>query len=339
MRRLLTVILALLLPVAAVACSDMPDTTSAAGLAKPTKIKVGYMPIPDCAPLFVAIQRDYFKDEGLEVETVPVQGGGVAQPMLESGALDFAIMNYTAAILAEQSKPGVMRVVSDAYQSAPHTFKLMVRADSPIHKLQDIRRKTVAVATLKSVGTLTLQAALEVAGLTMRDVQVKEMELPHMILALQRRTIDVAWMTEPFITIWASQHGGRELYELMQGRVEDWPIAGWATGGEYAERFPDRVAAFQRAMNRAQIDVETEPRLVHDLLPTYTKIPKDLAQTIKVGVFPRTLEPARIQKVADLMQEYGDTKGRVDVQRILMPLPGTAPMSPSPSATTPEPTP
>ncbi|MFD2357264.1 ABC transporter substrate-binding protein [Nonomuraea ferruginea] len=84
-------------------------------------IKVGIMPIPDCATVPIADMKGYFKAEGLKVKIETVQGGGVALPKLKSGQLDFAIMNYTAAVLSEANQPGTLRIVADAYQSAPPT--------------------------------------------------------------------------------------------------------------------------------------------------------------------------------------------------------------------------
>ncbi|MFI6705390.1 ABC transporter substrate-binding protein [Nonomuraea sp. NPDC050478] len=316
-------------------------------LAAPTSgplrtIKVGIMPIPDCVTVLIAKMKGYFKDEGLQVEISTVQGGGVALPKLKSGQLDFAIMNYTAAVLSEANQPGTLRIVADAYQSAPNTFKLMVGKNSPIKSLGDLRDKHIAVVTLRSVGTLTTGAALKIAGLTADDVRISEMPLPSMIPALQAGTIDAAWMTEPFITAW-QQLGGTTLYDVMQGQTENWPIAGWATTAEYAREHGHEVTSFQRAILKAQADAQ-DRQVITDTLPTYTKISPGTAATITLGTFPMDLHPDRIQRVADMMLDYQYIKAELDVSRFLMPLPddvhSPAPPSPpaTPSTATPSPT-
>src|SRR5688572_689111 len=40
-----------------------------------TKVRLGYVPVMIFAPLFVANERGYFREEGIEVELSPVQGG------------------------------------------------------------------------------------------------------------------------------------------------------------------------------------------------------------------------------------------------------------------------
>ncbi|MFI6713581.1 ABC transporter substrate-binding protein [Nonomuraea sp. NPDC050478] len=291
-------------------------------------MKIGIMTIPDCATVQIAKVRGYFEAEGLPVEIETVQGGGIALPKLESGALNFSIMNYTAAVLAEANKPGTLKIVADAYQAEPNTFKLMVPKNSPIKDLADLRGKHVMVATLRSVGTLTTETALKIAGLTASDVRFSERPLPEMIDALGAGVADVAWMTEPFISAY-QELGGRMLYDVMQGETESWPIAGWATSADFADSHPREVAAFQRAILRAQHDAQNR-QVITEILPTYTKIKATTAATIILGTFPTDLHPERIRRVAEVMREYRYITREVDVSSFLLPLPTISTLSPPP---------
>uniref|UniRef100_UPI003F497201 ABC transporter substrate-binding protein n=1 Tax=Nonomuraea sp. CA-252377 TaxID=3240003 RepID=UPI003F497201 len=313
-----------------------PTPPSAGAGAPPTAITVGIMPIPDCATIAAAQQKGYFTAEGLRVTTVQVQGGGIALPKLESGELQFAIMNYVAAIQKHSREPGVIKLVTDAYQAAPNAFVLMVPGNSPLKTVSDLRGKRIAVLTLNSVGTLTLEAALKVAGLTKHDVHLSEQPVTEMMNLLERGQIDAAWMTEPFISAYYAQHGGRKLADMMTGQTADLPIAGWATSATFAKNHPSTVLAFQRAMQRAQADVAADRGLIARLLPTYTKIDTDAAASITIGIFPLDLAPSRIQKVADLMLEYDYLADALDVRPILMP-PPPIPTTPSASILPPPP--
>ncbi|WP_171074400.1 ABC transporter substrate-binding protein [Nonomuraea basaltis] len=311
----------------AVLCGCGSPATNA-GTAKglgPTKalttVTVGIMPIPDCATILLAQARHYFEAEGLKVETVTVQGGGTALPQLENGSLQFSIMNYPAAVMYEQAKPEKMKIVAPAYQAKPGTFALMVPKNSPIRSLTDLRGRHFGVATFKSISTVTTKAALKLAGLTERDVTMSETPLPDMIVALENGHRDVAWMTEPYITLYGQKAGGRVLYDVMQGQTEGLPIAGWATPTDYAKNNPEQVAGFPRAVMKAQFDVAMNEQLVRSTLPDYTKIDAETAATITLGDFPTNLHPNRIQQVADLMLEYGEIGAPIDVRAFLLPLP------------------
>ncbi|WP_344219285.1 ABC transporter substrate-binding protein [Nonomuraea bangladeshensis] len=318
---------------AAVACSSAPETTSAAGLAKPlTKIQVGYMPIPDVAPLFIAREAGYFRLEGLDVEPIMVQGGGPGADLLEAGTLQFSIMNYTSAVYAEAAKPGELKIVADCYQSTPNSFKIMVAAGSPITSLQQLKGKHISVITLASVGTLTLKNALAVAGLTIDDVEVSQAPLPDMLQKLKSGIIDAAWMAEPYVTLAGETIGAKGLYDPMSNRTADWPVAGWAASSKYIEKNPDIIRRWNRAMARAQRDAASDGMAVRRILRSYTKIEPRTAATITLGVYPTSLNAARIQRVADLMYEFRDIKKPVDVRSFLEQLPVPVPTPAEPTS-------
>src|ERR671925_981382 len=57
------------------------------------KGKLGYMKIVDTAAMFVAMEKGFFKAEGLELETVPMVGGATIAPAVASGDLQIGWTN------------------------------------------------------------------------------------------------------------------------------------------------------------------------------------------------------------------------------------------------------
>src|SRR5678816_4172481 len=66
------------------------------------KGKLGYMKIVDNAAMFMAMEKGFFKAEGLEIEPVPMAGGAVIVQGVTSGDLQFGWTNvislYQAAV-------------------------------------------------------------------------------------------------------------------------------------------------------------------------------------------------------------------------------------------------
>ena len=52
------------------------------------KLRVAYIPVLDCLQLYVAKEKGFFKDEGLELELRAVPSGPVIQTLLEAGEID-----------------------------------------------------------------------------------------------------------------------------------------------------------------------------------------------------------------------------------------------------------
>ncbi|WP_345397960.1 ABC transporter substrate-binding protein [Nonomuraea salmonea] len=297
--------------------SDDPGTTSAdsGGLEK-TTIKVGALPVPDPVALYVANEKGYFKEEGLTVQPTVITGGAAALPQILSGALDISMTNYvsTFAAVSEGKK---IKLVADMYQAGPNTFNLMVPKDSKIQTVADLKGKTILVNNLNNVATLTTLTQLKVAGLTADDVKFVEKPFPDMGNALLSGQADACWITEPFITANQSQHGFRKLADVMTGQTADLPIAGWMATEDWAQKYPKTLAAFQRAIGKAQQLVSSDRKEIEAMLPKYTKIDAKTASVITLGSFPSELNANRLQKVADLMLEYGYLKSPIDVKSVI----------------------
>ncbi|HEX4817807.1 MAG TPA: ABC transporter substrate-binding protein [Nonomuraea sp.] len=296
--------------------SEEPAGSSTSGPLEKTKIRVGALPIPDPVSLVIAQTKGYFKEEGLTVERVEVVGGASAIPMIEKGELDISQTNYVST-LAAASQGSKAKLVADMYQAGPNCFVIMVPTDSPIRSVAGLKGKTILVNNLNNVATLAVETQLKVAGLTKNDVTFLPMPFPDMGAALEAGKADAAWLTEPFITANQSARGFRKLADTMTGQTEDLPIAGWMATDEWTQRNPNTLAAFQRAISRAQRDASTDRKEIERMLPTYTKIDAKTASVITLGSYPSELNANRLQKVADLMLEYKYLKTPIDVKSVI----------------------
>jgi NitT/TauT family transport system substrate-binding protein len=294
-----------------------PSNSSAntKGLEK-TTIKVGALPIPDPVSLYIANAKGFFKEEGLTVQPTTITGGAVAVPMIQSGQLDISQTNYVSTFLAV-SQGKKIKLVADMYQAGPNTFNIMVPGDSPIKTVADLKGKTILVNNLKNVAQLAVTTQLKVAGLTEKDVKFVEKPFPDMGNAIKAGQADAGWITEPFITANQSANGFRKLADTMTGQTEDFPIAGWMASEEWAQKYPKTLAAFQRAIAKAQQLASSDRKEIEAMLPTYTKIDAKTASVITLGTYPTALNENRLQKVADLMLEYGYLTSPIDVKSVI----------------------
>ncbi|MEV0597574.1 ABC transporter substrate-binding protein [Nonomuraea cavernae] len=296
--------------------SEPSSSANSGGLEK-TAIKVGTLPIPDAVAMYIANAKGFFKEEGLTVEPVVITGGAAAIPQIKSGALDISQTNYVSTLLAS-SKGEKIKLVADMYQAAPNTFNIMVPKDSPIKTVADLKGKTVLVNNLRNIATLAVETQLKVAGLTADDVKFAEKPFPEMGNTISSGQADAGWITEPFITATQSGLGFRKLADTMTGQTEDLPIAAWMATDEWTQKNPKTLAAFQRAIAKAQELASSDRKEIEAMLPTYTKIDAKTASVITLGTFPSALSENRVQKVADLMLEYKYLDSPVDVKSLIV---------------------
>jgi NitT/TauT family transport system substrate-binding protein len=301
----------------AAGCSgaDSTETSAPSGLEK-TTLNVGLLPVADAAQLKIAIDRGYFKNEGLTVKTHVLQGGAEAPPRLQSGNLDISFGAYVPFFMAkEEGFP--LHIVADAFQSAPGTHTLLVARDSDIHTVQDLSGKKIGVNVKRNLSSLLVQATLRPQGVTLDDNKdFVPIPFPNMQAALKNNVVDAVQAVEPFSSQLQQSLGARLIADLSQGPTADFPVAGYASTESWAKKNPNTLAAFRRAIGRAQT-LLADRQVLARTLPTYTQIDANTAATLHVGVFPTSINTTRLQRVADLAQQYGYLTKPIDVKTLV----------------------
>ncbi|SER40377.1 NitT/TauT family transport system substrate-binding protein [Lentzea xinjiangensis] len=298
-----------------------PADANNSGPVEKAKITLGTMPVLDVASIHVAMRKGYFQAEGLEVELKTIQGGAQAIPGLINKELDFTFGNWVS-FFAAQAKDAAkavdgIKLVADGYQATPGMFLILAAGDSAIKAPQDLAGKTIAINTFRNIAELTAKATLEAANVDVSTVKFKEMAFPDMQAAVQNKTVDAAFMVEPFITRAQRAAGQIKVLDAATGPTDNIPIAGYATSGEFAKKNPKTVAAFQRAMAKGQADAADRPT-VEPLLVEYAKVDKETAGLVHFGAFPTTLDQTRLQRVVQLMQRYQMLDKDLDVKPMLI---------------------
>ena len=310
--------LAIVLGLTGVACGDPDEGTSANGLEK-SDITLGIMTVADTAPVQIAIDKGLFKAEGLEVKTQVIQGGAAGIPLLKSGRLDFSFGNYVSLLTAGVKDPGFKpKIVAEGFQSASKTHTLMVRKDSPYRTIQDLKGKKIGVNTKRNISTLLIGAAAKPVNVEFNeDEDFVEVAPPAMEQALKSESVEAVQAIEPFGTQMEQSIGARMVADLSSGPTADFPIAGYAATEKFIKENPKTSAAFQRALQKAQ-GMAADRKLVQDTLPTYAKgIDAKVASTMSYGTFPTTLSATRLQRVADLMHEFGFVEKEIDIKQFI----------------------
>lgn len=97
------------------------------------------------------------------------------------------------------------------------------------------------------------------------------------------------------------------------------PISGWGATAPYVRKYPRTLAAFQEAMGKAQRLAATDRSLVEQVLPACTSIKPKLAPVIALGAYPLTLSASQLQRVADVMLQYGFLHRKLTVSPMILP--------------------
>jgi NitT/TauT family transport system substrate-binding protein len=282
-------------------------------------LRVGVLSIVDTAAVQLAKSAGYFSTEGLNVELVPIQGGAVAVPQLASGELDLSWVGWSSAILAQSQGLSSFRLLPEGYNTVPGSFQIMTMPGSPVTRPQDLEGRTIATNTAKSITDLMTRSALQSAGVDASTVKFLEVPFPNMIEALQDGEVDGAIMVEPFITLAENQLKAVPVLDVTAAEAtDDLSIAGIASTVRWAQQNPRTLAAFERALRIAQAEMANR-RVVDQVLVDYTSIGPDTVSQLSLGSWPTTLDTTGLQRVSDLMEQFGVLNRYFDVRPMLEP--------------------
>jgi NitT/TauT family transport system substrate-binding protein len=97
------------------------------------------------------------------------------------------------------------------------------------------------------------------------------------------------------------------LADLDSGIMTSFPVQGCAVTREWAQANPLTLAAFDRAYEQGQQIVDTSRAAVEratELLPKPLAVGPEMAAVMAVDSHPTGVDPARIQRVADVVRQF-----------------------------------
>lgn len=281
------------------------------------KLKVSVIPTIDVAPIHLGIKTGAFKDVGLDVEVVKASSGQDGLAKLKSGEVDIAYGGYVPFFLAQSTGDADLKFVSDAASADRNTLVVATTPTSDVKKVKDLPGKRIAINGVNGVSDTLTKSVMKNHGLDYNDVDWVTLKFPEMAGALVNGEVDAAFLTEPFITEASKSAGIIPIADAADGPTRDLPIGGYAALNKLTEENPNTVAAFQRAMNKAAVQAEDRSALEPVLVET-SNVDADTAALTSLPRLGSTLDKTRLQRVSDLLTEFGIIGQPVDAGSMLV---------------------
>lgn len=276
------------------AASSKEETTAEAAGSEAQKelktvsIQIDGSAVPYYSPLYLAQEKGYFAEEGLNVEFYYAAAADIVKNVA-AGNVEFGFPNADAVIAARaQGIP--VKVVHTTYQEG--LGAIIFGTESGIQSPADLKGKKVAVTSLGSANYFQLQAAMEAEGLTVDDVQVEIVGTGAILTALTEGQVD-AIVFSKLRTIELNNSGypaGEIVCDQFLPSFGNVVVA----GDELTKNDPDTVDGFCRALNKAIeyiVDGHTEEAVdmsIEKYAPTFAE-KRDVVVEILNDVFIKTL--------------------------------------------------
>jgi NitT/TauT family transport system substrate-binding protein len=249
-------------------------------------VRAGSLGISADGPVFIAIEKGYFRAEGIEVKLEQFAGGAQAMAPLSAGQLDvFPSSGVASSLFNAFARGWPVRIVGTNSVDIYGVDVLLARSDlkPEIRRIADLKGRKVATNTAGSPLLYMLGKMLESDGLSMKDVEIVYLQFPDMGTAFRNKAIDAATQVEPFSTLFQEQGIAFRLAGSDEAlRNPLFQVAVVLYNSAWADRHPAAAQGFMNAYIRGSRDYVEASRggrtraEVIDILVKHTRI-KDKA--------------------------------------------------------------
>jgi NitT/TauT family transport system substrate-binding protein len=298
-----------------------------AGLEK-TTITAAISPVLDSAGFFVALREGLFAQEGLTVHYTAAHGDTVISGAVK-GKYDVIATNYVSYVQAQVTRTADLRVIAEASLLQPGGRVIMTMPRSKVRTLRELTGHVLGVNADANVGFLLAASVLTENGIKLSVAGGKNavgfpsfsMPYPDAAPALVSGKVDAAVMSEPFVTQAEENYGAVPLADLDSGATEQFPMEGYATTASWARANPQTLKAFLIALEAGQQIADTDRQAVEAAFVGLPRgaghIDRVTAAVMALNVYPLGVDAVRLQRVADVMQQFGFLKRRFDIRALL----------------------
>lgn len=219
--------------------------------AKAVKLKIGLLKLTSSAPIFIAMEKGYFKEENIEVTP---QWFEAAQPIAvatASGSVEVGATGITASLYNMIAGGQQLLIVADKgrEQKGYSSSALLVHKDSQIQSVKDLKGKKIGVTQTGSTFHYMAGRLLEKYGLSLSDVEIAPLgKLSALNETLKSKQVDAVLTAEPNISYILNEGYGKVIANV--GDEIDYQISAIFFSQKFADD-KDAAVRFMKAYAKA----------------------------------------------------------------------------------------
>ena len=233
---------------------------------KPTVIRLDYAYYN---PVSLVLRDKKFLEQDLAGDKISVEwtqslGSNKALELLNSKSIDFGSTAGAAALIGKANGNPIKAIY---VYSRPEWTALVVRKDSPINTVTDLKGKKVAV-TRGTDPHIFLLRALHEAGLSEKDIQMVVLQHPEGRIALEKGDVDAWAGLDPMMAQTELQAGSRLFYRNVN--FNSYGVLD--VREEFAKQYPAYVERVLAAYEKARAWAIQNPEEFHKLFAADAKL-------------------------------------------------------------------
>ena len=168
-------------------------------------VKLGDLAAISNAAVYIAIEKGFFKEQGVVTEISNFASAAKQVPALVAGELEVSVGSATAGLFNAVAQQAPFRIVADKGQAREgYGFSLLaVRKDlvdsGQVKTFKDLKGKKIAILAKGNIQHYLVGKMAEEVGLTINDVELSFLDAPNQVTAFETKAIDAAYAVEPWV--------------------------------------------------------------------------------------------------------------------------------------------
>jgi NitT/TauT family transport system substrate-binding protein len=252
-------------------------------------VKLGDLSAISNAAIYIAVEKGFFKEQGVTVEISNFASAAKMVPALVAGELEVSVGSASAGLFNSVAQQAPFRIVADKGQAREgYGFSLLtVRKDlvdsGQVKTFRDLKGRKIAILAKGNIQHYLVGKMAEEVGLTINDVELSFLGAPSQVTAFETKAIDAAYAVEP----WAARFQERGVAVRFRTPDQVKGLGPVQVGVIiYSGKFiKERRPVAQRWMNAYLKAAElfhkngTKDPEIAAILEKYTKVPAKVIQT------------------------------------------------------------
>lgn len=252
-------------------------------------IKVAYGPY--VSPVFIASEKGFFEEEGLNIEMQLVPGMDTTTAGLTNGNIDTAWIPYSVLFPFEQASPGNFKIFSNSIETLEKPYSYLIVKNN-IGNNKDLFGKKIVVRSGIN-GRLQAEMVLKGLGLDLKNVELVQVEAPITPIAFAKEDISAAIDVEPSATAMLQKSGGKILESAVRVKYITNPYSTGAQvfSSKFIQAYPNEAEKFRLAFEKAIDYMKENDQESREIMQKYLKLDSEVA---------KAMAPQEIQKYAEI---------------------------------------
>jgi NitT/TauT family transport system substrate-binding protein len=296
-------------------------------------VKYGTAGLIGEAGVFDAIEKGYFREEGIEVELVPFRVSAEMTAPLATGEIAFGSMGLDASLFnaVERGIPikivGYNAIINERDTSGSWMVRQDLIDSGRFKELSDLRGMKVVINTPGGTGAVWAERVLAKGGLTPDDVEFTTLGFADQPAAYANKGIDTGFLVEPFVSVAESQGTASILLPSGQFFLPGLPVMNLVMSPVFAQQQPEAARRILVAYLRGQRDYyrtwvknEGGREEFDQILIKHTPIkePRLFTRMATHDVDVNgAMDPTVMNEMQDYFVKYGTLPQKVDLSKVI----------------------